>query len=360
MGDSQLPSVQNLSLENILSTAITIPGVKVNRRQFLAEAFAKENVDLDQILAVGPIEYGCSRELLQKKAASMVLTRTSQSSIASFAAGLPGGFAMAVSIPADVLQFFGMTLRLAQELTYLYGGKDLWENGQVDSDAVRNELVLYCGAMFGVSGAAAGVRLLSSQIAKTTLKKLPQKALTKTVWYPIVKQIGKAVGVKVTKSSVAKGISKAIPVIGGVISGGLNFASMMPMGNRLARALDDANFDYTEDEIIADYEEVSSISEDDTPTIEVQETKSAPTDQIKQTANSFISEASKGLQQLGGSISGLFGSKQKKPASDVAPAAASDPIDPFQAIEKLAKLHENGILTDEEFSSKKAELLSKL
>ena len=37
----------------------------------------------------------------------------------SFAAGIPGGLAMAATIPADVAQFFGMALRLAQELAYL-------------------------------------------------------------------------------------------------------------------------------------------------------------------------------------------------------------------------------------------------
>ncbi|MDO4483644.1 MAG: hypothetical protein Q4C54_04210 [Clostridia bacterium] len=125
---------------------------------------------------------------------------------------------------------------------------------------MRNELILYCGTMFGVSGAAAGVRLLSAKIAQTTLKKLPQKALTKTVWFPIVKQIGKAIGVKVTKSGVAKVASKAIPIVAGFISGTINFASMMPMGNRLIDALDDANFDYTEDEVIADYEVISSVN----------------------------------------------------------------------------------------------------
>ena len=145
---------------------------------------------------------------------------------------------MGATIPADTLQFFGMSLRLAQELAYLYGAQDLWKNGEIDDDAVRGQLILYCGVMFGVSGAAAGVRILSSQIAKTTLKKLPQKALTKTLWYPIVKQIGKLVGVKVTKNTVAKGVSKAIPVVGGVISGGLNFASMLPMAKRLASSLD--------------------------------------------------------------------------------------------------------------------------
>lgn len=34
------------------------------------------------------------------------------------------------------------------------------------------------------------------------------------------------IGVKVTKDSFAKGVSKVIPVVGGVVSGGLTFASI--------------------------------------------------------------------------------------------------------------------------------------
>ena len=101
-------------------------------------------------------------------------------------------------------------------MSYLYGAQDLGRDGQVDDEKVKNQLLLYCGVMFGVSGAVSGVRVLSTQIAKTTLKKSPQKALTKTFCYPIVKQIGKAIGVKVTKTTVAKGFSKAITVIGGL------------------------------------------------------------------------------------------------------------------------------------------------
>ena len=116
---------------------------------------------------------------------------------------------MAATIPADILQFFGMALRLAQEISYLYGAKDLWKDGEVDDERIRNQLLLYTGVMFGVSGASAGVRVFSSQIAKTTLKKLPQKALTKTFWYPLVKKIAAGIGVKVTKTTVANGIAKA-------------------------------------------------------------------------------------------------------------------------------------------------------
>ena len=177
---------------------------------------------------------------------------------------------MAATIPADIMQFFGMALRLAQELSYLYGADDLWQNGTVDEEKVKSQLVLYCGVMFGVSGAVSGVRVLSTQIAKTTLHKLPQKALTKTFWYPIVKQIGKAVGIKVTKTTVSKGISKAIPVIGGVVSGTLNFASMMPMAKRLYEALDKASFDYTVEEMQADVEIIENVSfEDEQPEAEV-------------------------------------------------------------------------------------------
>lgn len=209
MGENQ--AEKELALENVIGTAIQIPGVKVIRDKFLAETFATEDIAIQEVLDVGPVAAGVSKDRLALIANKLILKRTSQSSAASFVAGIPGGLAMAATIPADVLQFFGMALRLAQELSYLYGAQDLWRDGQVDDERVQNQLLLYCGVMFGVSGAVSGVRVLSTQIAKTTLKKLPQKALTKTFWYPMVKQIGKAVGVKITKSTVAKGVSKAVP-----------------------------------------------------------------------------------------------------------------------------------------------------
>ena len=46
-------------------------------------------------------------------------------------------------------------------------------------EKVINQLLLYRGVMFVVLGAVSGVRVLSTQIAKTTLKKLPKKDLDK-------------------------------------------------------------------------------------------------------------------------------------------------------------------------------------
>lgn len=333
----------NISLEDIITTSIKIPGVKVNRDKFLAEHFAGTGANVQDIINLGPIDAGISREDISNTANKLIIKRTSQSSVASFVAGMPGGLAMAATIPADVMQFFGMALRLAQELAYLYGGGDLWVDGQIDDEKVKSQLIMYCGVMFGVSGAVSGVRVLSTQIAKTTLKKLPQKALTKTFWYPIIKQIGKAIGVKVTKTTVAQSASKAIPIIGGVISGGLNFASMMPMAKRLSEALDKATFDYSEDEYENDLNIIDKISNGEI----VVEPESETKEEIKPKVSNTIDDVKKG-------VSGIVGKFGKK----ISHASDAPSKDPIEEVKRLKELLDIGAITQEEFDTKKKELLN--
>lgn len=347
-------NTQDLSLESIVAAAISLPGVKVSRNAFLTECFKNEDVNIHDILDFGPIDSNCSREMLKKLANNLIMKRTSESSIASFVAGLPGGLAMGVAIPADVMQYFAVALRLAQELSYLYGSKDLWKNGEVDTELVNGQLILYCGVMFGVSGAANGVRLLSAQLAKTAAKKIPQKALTKTFWYPIVKQIGKAIGVKVTKSTVANGVAKVIPVVGGVVSGGITFASMMPMGKRLAATLDDAHFDYSENEINEDMSVVEALSQEE-------ENK---TSERSAFLKGSVEGVQKGLKDIGSAASNLFAKAQDSAAKIKLPkkkgSEKMDEDDVFRKLEKLSKLHGIGVISDEEFAEKKAELLKQI
>lgn len=242
-------------LELILVNALKIPGVKVDRKDFLATVFVdklQDDEQLTKLLVEGPIQAGFTQTELSKVAMGLINKRTTQSASASFAAGLPGGLAMAATIPADVLQFFGVALKLAQELAYLYGVQDLWVGDDIDIDKVRNQLILFLGVMFGVGGANSALRMASSGLAKQALKKLPQKALTKTIYYPIIKKICASIGIKVTKDSFAKSVSKVIPVVGGVVSGGLTFVSMKPMGKRLKESLESAVFEYTQEDMKKD------------------------------------------------------------------------------------------------------------
>ena len=128
--DNSKEVTQEIALETIISNAIKIPGVKVDRKKFLAEILVKETDNIQIVVDDGPIVAGIDEKTLKKLSSKLILDRTTKSSLASFAMGIPGGLAMAATIPADILQFYGMTLKLAQELTYLYGAQDLWKDGK--------------------------------------------------------------------------------------------------------------------------------------------------------------------------------------------------------------------------------------
>lgn len=264
---------KSIDLSSVISAAIQIPGVKVSRDTFLREQFknlTKEEIDL--IVEKGPVVAGRSRSELKNKARRIIKERTAITTSASFLAGLPGGWFMAATIPADMIQFYGVALRMAQELVYLYGEEDMWCEGTPDPDKVTNQLILYCGVMLGASGAAQAVRVMSSALAKQALKKLPQKALTKTFYYPVIKAVLKFFGVSVTKSSFAKVVSKVVPVVGGVVSGSITLASILPMGNRLLNTLDKAHFDYTEEDFHSDMKDISDIADEEKDTVTNAET----------------------------------------------------------------------------------------
>ena len=254
-----------VDLKSIIETALKIPGVKVSREAFLREQFKNYSSDvINLVVERGPVEAGFSNEELQKKAIRFIKEKTAVATGGSFLAGIPGGIAMAVTLPADIVQFYCVALSMAQGLVYLYGEQDIWCENATDSDHVTNQLILYCGVMLGAAGADAAVRVMSAALAKQALKKLPQMALTKTFYYPIIKSTLKFFGLSITKSSFAKGVSKALPVVGGVVSGGITLASMYPMGKRLMKVLDEAHFDYTQEEFEADMKVLKGSGAEDT------------------------------------------------------------------------------------------------
>ena len=245
------------AIVQVIEMAVQIPGVKVNRDSFLMSVFQKKNQELkENILSLGPIEAGIDRDELMKLARSLVVDRTMKSTAMSFAAGLPGGLAIAATIPADTIQYFGMALRLAQEIAYLYGEDDLWSEGNLKEEKVMNRLIIYCGVMFGAGGAAATLRVITSQLGKQALKKIPQMALTKTFYYPLVKSIVRFFGGRMTKNIFSNIVAKAVPILGGIVSGGITFATLRPQGFRLVNILDEAKFSYSKEDMEADLMEI--------------------------------------------------------------------------------------------------------
>lgn len=217
---------------NVINESLKLPFIKVDRSDFLTKTFSNKIDDMPKLFKEGPQAF-FSKEELDRITSNVINSNVLKSSSISFASGLPGGVAIAATIPADMAQFYGYSLKLAQEISYVYGYQNIWANQDELTEDAKNTLILYLGIMFGVSSAGSTIRILSNKLALQALKQLPNKTLTKHLYFTILKKVLAIFGTKLTKATFAKGVSKVIPVVGGVLSGSMNYLSLKPMANKL-------------------------------------------------------------------------------------------------------------------------------
>lgn len=217
---------------NVINESLKLPFIKVDRSDFLTKTFSNKIDDMPKLFKEGPQAF-FSKEELDRIASNVINSNVLESSLISFASGLPGGVAIAATVPADMAQFYGYSLKLAQEISYVYGYQNIWTNQDELTEDAKNTLIIYLGIMFGVSSAGSTIRILSNKLALQALKQLPNKTLTKHLYFTILKKVLAIFGAKLTKATFAKGVSKVIPVVGGVLSGSMNYLSLKPMANNL-------------------------------------------------------------------------------------------------------------------------------
>lgn len=223
----------------LLEKAIKLPGVKINRETYLRGELNKHfNQEVVEIAVVrNPAAAGITIEQIEKIAKSTINHEATQVTLISTAAGIPGGLAMIGAVPGDIIQYFAHLLRVLQKLVYLYGWEELYNlEGEFD-DETKSRLILFVGVMFGVKAANAAVVKIAQQAAIKVEKDLVNRALTKGMIYPVVKKVVEQLGYKLTKETFAKSISKVVPVLGGVVSGGVTYVSFLPAAYNLKRHL---------------------------------------------------------------------------------------------------------------------------
>lgn len=232
-----------IDIEDIITLAFKTPGVHVTRANFLQKELYKNHPQavIDKAIATTPAQAGISSDEIDNIADEVINYERNCVSGISAALGAPGGWAMAATIPADIVQYYGYTLRATQKLLYLYGFPEVdsdEEGIRLDSQTI-NQLILCLGVMNGVAGANNAIKGMAKALAVGVEKKLLNAALTKGTFYPLVKEIAKWFGIKMTKSIFAGFFKKAIPVVGGIVGGGITFFSFKPCCYRLKAALQD-------------------------------------------------------------------------------------------------------------------------
>lgn len=144
---------QNNALETVLTQLLKVPCIRVDRTAFLCDQFKANipnNMTRIRLLDAGPMAIGSTEKELQQKKRKLINLATAKSTTISFAAGIPSGIAMAATIPIDTVQFLANSICPSQQLAYLYGYQDLWEDGVINEERIRNQFILYMGVMFGV------------------------------------------------------------------------------------------------------------------------------------------------------------------------------------------------------------------
>lgn len=224
----------------VLNVAAKLPGVRINRAAYLRAALKRHCTEeqIERAIAEGPAAAGIPLKIITEVANTSIAYETSKATGISTLAGIPGGIAMVGTVTADMAQYIGHILRIAQKLAYVYSWPDLFaDDGDEIDEATEGILTLFVGAMVGVQFAQGGVSKVSAMIAAQVVKKLPQQALTKGALYPIVKKVAGVLGARMTTRIFASGVAKAIPVVGAVLSGGLTLATFLPMSKKLQKHL---------------------------------------------------------------------------------------------------------------------------
>lgn len=227
--------------KSFLKTVLRLRGVRIDREQFLRSELHKRGIArevIDEAIATSPAAAGIDVVLLDDMANAAIAFETRKSSALSFAAGLPGGFGLLATVPGDVTQFYVHAFRVMQKTAYVYGWQSFLEDSKEVDDETLGKLSMFLGVMLGVGGASSSLTVFAASVARPAIQKqVAGKALTKTTWYPVMKSTLRVIGVKLTKDSLAKTVTKVVPVAGGVISGGMTFVTLRGQSKRLMEHL---------------------------------------------------------------------------------------------------------------------------
>ncbi len=243
---------ESFSLGKIISAVMKRPNFKVDREAFLRNEFNDlPQETIEEIVKCGPVNAGCERACLRKRATDRLNDKNSLQTITEEKITENEE---EQNIPKEIIEFYSAALKLAQEIAYIYGEDDLWKIGGIHSKEVKNQLMLYCAVMLGATSASKTVKILAVSLTKD----IKRKMLSKIIYFPLVKTASKIFGKDVTYKSFSKDVSEKIPEMGEVVSEEITNASLIPMGERLIDVLDKAHFDYSEEEFEKDLKEISA------------------------------------------------------------------------------------------------------
>lgn len=223
--------------KSFLRGVTRIKGAHVSRESFLRSELRGRDysTEVEAALASSPEEAGVPASVLDEIANDVIDSETKRASAISFGTGIPGGFAILASVPADITQFYVHAYRIMQKLSYLYG----WPSTEkYDDEDVIQQIAQFLGVMLDVKGAQSSLNGFVQTLAMPASERSSQTGIRARVSQArTAREVFKKVGSQVARRNVARQVTKVVPIIGGVVSGGLTFVTLKSQAKRLKEAL---------------------------------------------------------------------------------------------------------------------------
>ncbi len=195
------PKDFNLDVPATIEKVLAISANVVDREKFLIAAIGEyvSEETAQKAVELGTDKAGIRRKLIDTIADQIITSEVNKASGLSVGAGSTWA-----TLPADIIQYFGFVVRIVQKLAYLYGYPEfiLYDDEETLDEDATEELAYLIAVMFGVE-----------------------------------EQDEKAVGEKMGKLTLAKGAVAPVPILGGVLSGGLTYGTLRQNANRLKNNL---------------------------------------------------------------------------------------------------------------------------
>jgi hypothetical protein len=187
--------------------------------------------------------YKISEILLDDYAKNLINNKKLGVSLTGFGTSFSGGIVSYIGLPVEIKIYMRNIYNLSQELGYIYGviPSPLIKNIEEDKNkflvAVQEDTLKALALAFGSSTTSLLAKKVSQSFiekeAKLILKtKVSDKMITK-----LSKEVAKLVGIKLTKKTINKSLVKWAPVVGGFVSGIINYYSFDKIANNLIKGL---------------------------------------------------------------------------------------------------------------------------
>ena len=231
------------AIVKVIDMALNVPGVRVDRNDFLYKQFYKSTYDVNKILDTSPLSAGVSKNELYKISNGCVKFQTTKATLGSMGAGaitaipfIGSAIGLTAGATMDLVQFYANVFIIMQKMLYLYG----FDTDNLTNEELKNELLLFLGIMSGIGSVEKAIQKICQEVAEGALEKgLASQALN-NVSRKLATTILTKVGLEVTEGNIAKMLSKGIPVFGSAVSGVLTYATFKPMAKRLLNFLDES------------------------------------------------------------------------------------------------------------------------